>query len=434
MKNTQCIVLAGALLLTGAALSSAQPAGGPRPPVPARGQPPPPPLPPTPPPAGPPPAEPPSPPPPANGPGQFGGPLAGLNGNELNDFNAGTGTFFAVQNIATGLGPIYNNVSCVACHSVPAPGGGSPIRVTRFGETVNGVFNPLTALDGSLLHAKAIHPALQEVVPAQANTIAFRQTTPLFGAGLIEAIPDNVIVQNAAQGPKAPGVTGKVAWVTDEATGELRVGRFGWKAQHATLLSFAGDASTNEIGITNRIFPNQPAPDGNVALLAQFINLNAGPKDKVNPVTGKGQIDHEADYMRYLAPPAPAPLSPAALVGRQYFAQVGCASCHTPVLNTGPNAIGALSNVAVALYSDLLLHDMGSLGDGIAQGAASPTEMRTSPLWGLRTRTTYLHDGRARTLDAAIRAHAGESEASTQEYDKLSPVAQQQLLEFLDSL
>jgi CxxC motif-containing protein (DUF1111 family) len=352
----------------------------------------------------------------------------------LNEFYAGSADFEVVQNIATGLGPIYNNVSCVACHSVPGPGGGSTITVTRFGRTTNGVFDPLTQLDGSLLHAKAIYPALQEVIPAQANTTARRQTTPLFGAGLIEAIPDLTILLNAIQSPKMPGMGGKVALVTDEATGQVRVGRFGWKAQHATLLTFAGDASTNEIGITNRVFPTQPAPDGNAALLAQYVDLNNGPKDKVNPVTGEAAIDLLAAYMRYLAPPAPAIESPAAFLGRQTFALVGCANCHTPSMNTGPNAVAALSNVEVALYSDLLLHDMGALGDGIAQGDASPTEMRTSPLWGLRSRTTYLHDGRATTVDAAIRAHAGEGAGSAEAYAKLSPVEQQQLLAFLNSL
>ncbi len=439
MKNTQRIVLVGAVLFAGTALSFAQPAGGPPKFGPARGLPLPPPtrLQPQQPPPPPQPLQPPPPPPlapPPTGPGQFGQPLARLNGTELNDFNAGLAAFDAVQTPTTGLGPIFNNVSCVACHSVPSPGGASTITVTRFGRTTNGVFDPLTQLDGSLLHARAIAPALQELIPAAANTIAHRLTTPLYGAGLIEAIPDSTILLNATPRGKPPGVGGRAAVVTDAATGQLRVGRFGWKAQHATLLSFAGDASTNEIGITNRIFPVQPAPNGNVALLAQFVNLNSGPKDKVNPVTGKGAIDREADYMRYLAPPAPGPRSPGAVVGQQYFSQVGCASCHTPSMNTGTNAIAALSNVEVFLYSDLLLHNMGTLGDGFAQGPAGPTEMRTSPLWGLRTRPTYLHDGRARTLDAAIRAHDGEGAVSTGEYNQLSPVAQQQLLEFLDSL
>ena len=158
-------------------------------------------------------------------------------------------------------------------------------------------------------------PVLQETIPAQANTIAHRQTTPLYGAGLVEAIPDSAIELGAAT-PKPNGVNGKAALVTDEATGQVRVGRFGWKAQHATLLTFAGDAYTNEIGITNRVFPIQPAPNGNTALLAQFVSLAAGPKDVPDPVTGKADIDRFSDYLRYLAPPPRGPASALCVAGR----------------------------------------------------------------------------------------------------------------------
>ena len=138
--------------------------------------------------------------------------------------------------------------------------------------------------------------------------------------------------------------------------------------------------------------------------------------------------------MRFLAPPAGAPTTPATLAGQKLFASIGCASCHTPSLNTGPNAITALANKNVQLYSDLLLHDMGTLGDGIAQAAAGTTEMRTSPLWGLNARHSYLHDGRAATPAAAVLAHAGEAAASQSAYAQLTPAQQQQLIAFLRSL
>ncbi|HVW22419.1 MAG TPA: di-heme oxidoredictase family protein [Opitutaceae bacterium] len=376
----------------------------------------------------------PAPPPPAPAPGGrgLGQPLAGLGSDQLAAFQTGRAQFAVAETPATGLGPIFNNVSCVACHAAPASGGASAVTVTRFGRSVDGVFDPLASLDGTLLHARAIAPALQETVPEQANVVAKRLTTPLYGAGLIEAIPDASIVANAARS-RTGAVSGKVAWVTDPATGEARVGRFGWKAQHATLLAFAGDAYNNEMGITNRLFPAPAAPDGNTQLLARFISLGAPPEDQPG-ADGRADIDRFADYMRYLAAPAPAPASPQSAAGAPVFASAGCAACHTPSFTTGPGAVAALSQRTVALYSDLLLHDMGALGDGIAQAAAGTREMRTAPLWGLAARRLYLHDGRATTVDAAIRAHDGEAAAARDAYVQLAPAAQQQLLAFLQTL
>ena len=350
------------------------------------------------------------------------------------DFLTGLNEFETADTIATGLGPIYNNISCISCHSTPSTGGGSTVMVTRYGQLTNGGFNPFTAEDGSLLHALAIDPSVQEIIPSAANVIAHRQTTPLYGAGLIEAIADTRIAAGAVA--KENGVNGTISWVTDEATGALRVGRFGWKAQHATLLTFAGDAYTNEIGITNRIFPVQPAPNGNTAALAKFVSLTAGIKDTPDPVTGKADIDRFHDFMQLLAPLARGATATgtAAVAGQKVFTQIGCADCHTPSMKTAPNAVAALSNQNVPLYSDLLLHDMGSLGDGIAQAAASQTQMRTSPLWGLSARRPYLHDGRAATPEEAILAHAGEGSASRASYVELPSATQQDLLAFLGSL
>jgi CxxC motif-containing protein (DUF1111 family) len=369
----------------------------------------------------------------SSSPPQDGDPLPGLSAAEQAAFVAGLATFTQVETPATGLGPIYNNTSCAGCHSTPAPGGGSAFSVTRYGLNTSGVYDPLTELDGNLLHSRAIAPALTETVPSEANVTAKRLTTPVFGGGLVEAIPDETIVRNS-QGPKFSGVNGKVAWVIDAATGVARVGRFGWKAEHATLLSFSADAFNNEIGITNRVFPSPHAPDGNVALLAQYVSLSAGPKDVVDPVTGEGDIDRAADFQRYLAPPPPLPSTAQSMAGQRDFIAVGCASCHTPAMNTGPNASPALSNKTVVLYSDLLLHDMGSLGDGIAQASASPTQMRTALLWGLHSRSLYLHDGRAATVDAAIRAHDGEAAASAAAYAQLPSSDQQDLVAFLNTL
>jgi CxxC motif-containing protein (DUF1111 family) len=362
----------------------------------------------------------------------FGDPLPNLTSSQLADFIDGANDFQEEDTPESGLGPIFNNVSCVACHSTPAIGGASSFLVTRFGRTTSGQFDPLTALGGSLLQRSAIDPAVQEVIPAKANVIAHRLTTPLFGAGLIEAIPDAAIMQNATS-TKPDGVSGRVSIVADVATGQTRVGRFGWKAQQATLLTFAGDAYLNEVGITNRLFPVENAPNGNAALLAQY-DLVADPEDAVDPATGKADIDHFADFMRLLAPPSPKPLTQSARAGQDVFMQTGCAVCHQPSMSTGPNAIAALDRKLVQLYSDLLLHDMGSLGDGIAQGTAKPTEMRTSPLWGLRARGPFLHDARATTVDAAIRFHDGEAARARDRYNRLSSPQQKQLLDFLNSI
>jgi len=371
--------------------------------------------------------------PPASGAQAFGQSLPGMTASEQADFVAGLATFTQVETPATGLGPIFNNVSCVACHGTPTAGGGSFFAVTRFGLSTAGVYDPLTELDGNMLHSRAIAPALLETVPVGANVTTKRLTTPIYGGGLVEAIPDETIVLNS-QLPKFYGVTGKVAWVIDAATGNARVGRFGWKAEHATLLSFSADAFNNEMGITNRVFPSPHAPDGNVALLAQYVSLMAGPKDVADPTTGKADIDRVVDFQRYLAPPPTAPATAQSLMGRRVFMAIGCASCHTPSMNTGPNASAALSDQTVNLFSDLLLHDMGSLDDGIAQASASPTQMRTAPLWGLSARSPYLHDGRAATVDAAIRAHDGEAAASSAAYAELTTGDEQNLLAFLNTL
>jgi CxxC motif-containing protein (DUF1111 family) len=354
-----------------------------------------------------------------------------LTKSDLSDFLEGLEEFESVDTPETGLGPVFNNVSCVACHSVPAPGGGSALLETRFGRLVNGHFDPLASEGGSLLQLFAIDPSIKEKLPRDANIVAQRRTTPLFGLGLIEAIPDMTILQ-AAKMSKPDGITGRASIVQDVASGQTRVGRFGWKDQQATLLAFAGDAYLNEMGITSRLFPQENAPDGNADLLAEF-DLVADPEDHVDPATGKSDIDRFADFMRLLAPPPPIPLTRSASNGKSIFNQIGCANCHTPVLFTGPNRIAALNSKPVPLYSDLLLHNMGTLGDGIGQGTASPREMRTAPLWGLRIMTSYLHDGSAATIPQAIIAHDGEAAAARLRFVRLSPAQRQNLVDFVNS-
>lgn len=294
----------------------------------------------------------------------------------------------------------------------------------------NGKFDSLDSLGGSLLQSQAILPEAQEVVPREANVVIQRNSTPLFGLGLIDAIPDAAI-RAGARTTAVDGVLGRAALVTDVTTGQTRVGRLGWKAQQPSVLAFAADAYLNEMGVTNRFFPTENAPNGNAVALAH-TDMVSDPEDA--PATGLADFERVANFMLFLAPPPAVPLTTSAKAGQQFFTSMGCALCHTPALTTGPSTLAAFDRKPVRLYSDLLLHDMGSLGDGIVQGPAGARDMRTSPLWGLRFSAPYLHDGRATTVDQAIRAHDGEGKASRERYIRLTPTQQAQLRDFLLSL
>lgn len=383
----------------------------------------------------------PAPPPPPSATARPAIPLPSLTAAELATFRDGLVAFQQAETPASGLGPIFNDVSCIACHGAPAPGGGSRRTVTRFGHTRDGVFDSLESEGGSLLQARSLDRAARERIPAEANVIARRLSTPLFGAGLIEAIPDATLRASAASLNKPDGIRGRVSIVQDVASGTERIGRFGWKAQVATLLTFSGDAYLNEMGITNRLFPVENAPNGDAARLARSDTV-LDPEDApaaASPASPArlADIDRVTAFMRLLAPPPPARRpAPAAMIanGRALFTSLACAACHTPTLRTGPSSVSALAHQPVNLYSDLLLHDMGSLGDGIAQGGAGPRDMRTAPLWGLGSRNLFLHDGRAATLDVAIRAHDGEAARARERYAALPPASRDALLSFLHSL
>ena len=364
--------------------------------------------------------------------GPHGKVLLGLSATQKADFATGRAEFVNVETPEGGLGPIFNDVSCVACHFQGGVGGGSRVVVTRFGRVTDGVFDPLVELGGPLLQRQAIAPAFLETVPAAANVLARRMSTPLFGAGLIEAIPDATLTARAAL-VKPDGVKGKAALVQDVVSGSMRVGRFGWKAQVATLQAFSADAYLNEMGVTGRFFPVENAPNGDRALLAASDKV-LDPEDALAAGVTKSDSDVAADFMRLLAPVPPLAGAGASTPGAAVFREVGCVVCHVPSLRTGPSPIAALANKTVGLYSDLLLHDMGKLGDGIAQPPATMTEMRTAPLWGLRVRDRYLHDGRASTLDMAILAHDGEAKIARDRYAKLTPAKRNALMSFLASL
>jgi CxxC motif-containing protein (DUF1111 family) len=222
-------------------------------------------------------------------------------------------------------------------------------------------------------------------------------------------------------------VAGEASIVVDAASGLQRVGRFGWKAQVATLLTFAADAYLNEMGITSPIFPKENPPGGDTAALEQCDKV-ADPEDD-----GTG-VAAFTDFMTMLAPPPRGAISTEAERGASVFDRVGCAICHVPQLTTGPSKIGSLSNITFAPFSDFLLHDMGALGDRIEQGAATGQQMRTAPLWGLGVRTRFLHDARASTLEGAIQEHAGQGSAAAKAFGELSKKDAHDLIAFLRSL
>jgi CxxC motif-containing protein (DUF1111 family) len=356
-----------------------------------------------------------------------------LSGQELQSFEAGLEDFSEVEEADEGLGPAFNGLGCAQCHATPAVGGISPVTEVRAGYgDERGRFNVLGGT--TLLHLFAIpDQKCQPTMPLQANVIAHRGSIPVFGAGLVEAIPDEAIL--ALQDPfdrNGDGISGRAAIVDDVATGRKRVGRFGWKAQQATLLSFAGDAYVNEMGITNDLFPNETGAGLGPEAMA-YCDSVADPEDVRDPATGKRGIDNFEAFMKFLAPIQRGPVNSRVIQGENIFGSIGCSSCHKPVLMTGRSENPVFDRKQVPLYSDLLLHRIGT-GDGIPQAAAGPDEIRTPALWGLRLRRPLLHDGSAATTGQAILRHGGEASAVADRFRRLRPDEKSLLFAFLDSL
>jgi CxxC motif-containing protein (DUF1111 family) len=362
-----------------------------------------------------------------------GSPLPGITPRELELFRLGLEGFTEVETPEDGLGPAFNGASCAVCHSIPAIGGVSAMTEMRGGyRDENGKF---VALNGGTLYHLFSNPdhRCQVQIPAEVNVIARRAPTPLFGAGLIEAIPDETIL--AGEDPDdrdGNGVRGRAAQIIDVATNRQRIGRFGWKAQQATLLAFAGDAYRNEMGITNDLFPDEMAL-GIDAEQLKLCGARGGVEDVRNPRTGLRGIDDFENFMKFLAPVARGPIDDMVRRGEALFGSIGCAACHTPVMMTGPSSNPLFNRKPVPLYSDLLLHDTGT-GDGIEQAPATADEIRTPPLWGVRFRRPLLHDGSAATFEDAIRRHDREAASSRRNFLALPGGRQAELLAFLHSL
>jgi CxxC motif-containing protein (DUF1111 family) len=316
-----------------------------------------------------------------------------------------------------------------------------PVREVRFKKnadgTTDGGVHDLFAITGRVDAPPGCNLAQTDFAPQlAAGNVSFRIPAPVFGAGLIESIPDAAILANEAANSAAKstfGITGHANLSANDGT----ITRFGWKAQNKSLLMFAGEAYNVEQGVTNKLFPNSrqtsAACDTN-PLLEDTTDLNTGaPSDIVN----------FALFMRLLAPAQAVGsyngIGAASIQnGHGQFIQAGCVLCHTESMTTGSSPIAPLSNQTARLFSDLLVHHMGSgLADGIAQGNAAEDEFRTAPLWGLGQRLFFLHDGRASDLIQAIQAHASlgsEANASIDAFNALSGQNMQDLLNFLRSL
>ena len=432
------------------------------------------------------------------GPPGAGGPLPGLTADETAFFLDGQSRFAEIEVVQggtnNGLGPRFNSNQCFSCHSQPNMGGTSPaknplpdvailngaknkipwfivpngpVREARFKKSsgnADGEVHDLFVITGRT-DAPGCNISQFDFLPAGNpltgqggnSNIIFRIPTPVFGAGLIESIPDSAILanmQSSATEKSALGIHGHanahLSGNTNLSANDGTITRFGWKAQNKSLLMFSGEAYNVEMGITNQLFPQERDETPGCLFNAtpeDTLNFTPTPAAGSNPNTAViSDIEAFANFMRMLAPPTPAAPTPSTEKGRATFVKVGCAHCHTPSLTTGakiasgsstsPSA--ALSNQTANLFSDLIVHHMGKgLADGITQGGAGPDEFRTAPLWGVGQRIFFLHDGRTSNLVEAIKAHKSEgSEANKviEHFEKLSTQEQQELIDFLRSL
>jgi CxxC motif-containing protein (DUF1111 family) len=412
-----------------------------------------------------------------------GGHLGALTANQIRFFAQGKTEFEAAEEVDEGLGPRMNLDSCGGCHSQPATGGTSPAvnPQVAFARKNGGVDSvpPFILLNGPVREARLVRNpdgtpdggvantftitgrtgatgcrlAQPDFATQMANhNVIFRIPTPVFGAGLIESIPDAAIVANQAADAPAKndaGIRGRpnVDVTGRTITGDLNrngndgtITRFGWKAQNVSLLLFSGEAYNVEMGITSELFQNEREQEPRCQLVPVPNDIQNF--DAADALTGTTAIQNFANFQRFLAPPKPSATVPGGADsinnGRSLFASIGCALCHTPTLRTGNTTVAAMRNRDVNLFSDLLVHDMGDgLADGISQGTAGPREFRTAPLWGVGQRVFFLHDGRTPDLKQAILEHqsnGSEANTVTGKFRDLPPGLKQDILNFLRSL
>jgi CxxC motif-containing protein (DUF1111 family) len=355
------------------------------------------------------------------------------------------------HSVATGLGPVYNATACVSCHENPNSGGASQFTELRVGhKDENGNFvNPTIFInDGkntitgrSIVNDRAIGPEAQEHIPATENIRALRAALNTLGDGFVEAIADTTLIAIAERQPELSEgrIHGEVVQAPIfEAPGQTRVGRFGWKDQHSSLLSFIGDAYLNEMGVTNRLRPTD---------VTTVLKTTKDPEDQPDDL-GLADIDHFAQFIRgTMVPPRDAALAatPAAIQGGALFRRVGCNICHVESIATAPSGTvidggmfivpDTLGDKIIHPFGDFLLHDIGT-GDGIVQVGPQDTanKLRTAPLWGLRTKPRFMHDLQSLSLEDAISRHEGEAREPAKRFKQLTSEERQALITFLNSL
>jgi len=378
---------------------------------------------------------------------QAGDPLAGLTPDERADFDRGRAIFMRTFTVESGLGPLFNAESCAECHEDPVVGGAgdeNELHASRVMDALAELVSEDTAPPqqqhaaaacdllfalGGPVYQQRVTPALgdalgidREPVPAGAET-AVRSSPDVFGFGLLDAVPDSTILALAdPDDANGDGISGRPNRFLDG-----RVGRFGRKAFVPTLGEFNAGAFQIEIGVTVPAVPDEGTVGGQP--------LPPGVDPLPEPELDAESVRLANAFVRLLAPPPPCkPTSASARRGKVLFERTGCVACHVPSLRTGASDVGALAHRSVAAYTDLLLHDMGAdLGD-ICFGDATASEFRTEPLMGLRFATRFLHDGRATTIEDAIRLHGGEGRASRDAFAALSTRDRAALLAFLRTL
>jgi CxxC motif-containing protein (DUF1111 family) len=359
--------------------------------------------------------------------------------------------FEEADGVDEGLGPLYNAQSCTNCHQNPVTGGTSQVSELRVGhrDSSGRFVNPTILINNgqnrvvgrSLINDRATCAEAQQKVPSTENLRTFRMSLSILGDGFVEAIDSQTLVNiSQSQRNQSGGrITGQFIQVPVlEAPGTSRGGRFGWKNQHASLLSFAADAYVNEQGITSRLQPTDATT---------VCKTTSDPEDEVD-ARNESDIDHFANFMRATkAPPVDAAIAASAdsQAGGRLFSQIGCNLCHVSLITTAPAGTvingnkftipAALGNKVIHPYSDFLLHNVGT-GDGIVQNGPQDTanKFRTTPLWGFRTRDRLMHDGLTLTPHEAILRHAGEATFVINNYRSLSQTQKGQVLRFLSSL
>ena len=361
------------------------------------------------------------------------------------DFDVDRAQFDSVEQIANGLGPVYNAQACRECHQNPVTGSSTQVNELRAGVTTSGVFADHAG--GSLINDRAIDPAIQEHVFDSDNTRTFRTSLNILGDGFVEAIND--IDFKNVELAQPVGMRGSRIMVPvleaprPGGTFVMRVGRFGWKDQHASLLSFAADAYVNEMGITSPLFPNENTSNGNS--VAAFDTV-ADPEDAATGTNPFGpDVEAFTRFMRSTEAPPRGPIDSDVTAGEVVFDSIGCVTCHTDSFTTaapGTSLNGGtfivdsnLGSKTIHPYGDFLMHDINT-GDGIVQNGGSGTrnQIRTAPLWGLRTRTRLMHDGQSLTIQDAILRHGNQAASTVTSFNALSATDTANLLKFLNSL